>query len=108
MAGNTFDFELNADDQASQEIANIEAELNKLRPVLKDVRESLKMGGDESISGLRDVGERIRDMSDFSKKGAQSIGDMIPPLKNFGELSGKYLNMAKKIGGIGAIGYAGY
>lgn len=108
MAGNTFDFELNADDQASQEIANIEAELNKLRPVLKDVRESLKMGGDESISGLRDVGERIRDMSDFSKKGAQSIGDMIPPLKNFGELSGKYLDMAKKIGGIGAIGYAGY
>lgn len=108
MAGNTFDFELNADDQASQEIANIEAELNKLRPVLKDVRESLKMGGDESISGLRDVGEKIRDMSDFSKKGAQSIGDMIPPLKNFGELSGKYLNMAKKIGGIGAIGYAGY
>lgn len=108
MAGNIFDFELNADDQASQEIANIEAELNKLRPVLKDVRESLKMGGDESISGLRDVGERIRDMSDFSKKGAQSIGDMIPPLKNFGELSGKYLNMAKKIGGIGAIGYAGY
>ena len=108
MAGNTFDFELNADDQASQEIANIEAELNKLRPVLKDVRESLRMGGDESISGLRDVGERIRDMSDFSKKGAQSIGDMIPPLKNFGELSGKYLNMAKKIGGIGAIGYAGY
>ncbi|QLB46808.1 hypothetical protein [Morganella morganii] len=108
MAGNTFDFELNADDQASQEIANIEAELNKLRPVLKDVRESLRMGGDESISGLRDVGERIRDMSDFSKKGAQSIGDMIPPLKNFGELSGKYLNMAKKIGGIGGIGYAGY
>ncbi|MGJ3351583.1 hypothetical protein AAZR23_19135 [Morganella sp. Je.2.23] len=108
MAGNTFDFELNADDQASQEIANIEAELNKLRPVLKDVRESLKMGGDESISGLRDVGERIRDMSDFSKKGAQSIGDMIPPLKNFGELSGKYMDMAKKIGGIGAIGYAGY
>lgn len=108
MAGNTFDFELNADDQASKEIANIEAELNKLRPVLKDVRESLRMGGDESISGLRDVGERIRDMSDFSKKGAQSIGDMIPPLKNFGELSGKYLNMAKKIGGIGAIGYAGY
>lgn len=108
MAGNVFDFELNADDQASQEIANIEAELNKLRPVLKDVRESLKMGGDESISGLRDVGERIRDMSDFSKKGAQSIGDMIPPLKNFGELSGKYLSMAKKIGGIGAIGYAGY
>lgn len=45
MAGNTFDFELNADDQASQEIANIEAELNKLRPVLKDVRESLRMGG---------------------------------------------------------------
>lgn len=108
MAGNTFDFELNADDQASKEIANIEAELNKLRPVLKDVRESLKMGGDESISGLRDVGERIRDMSDFSKKGAQSIGDMIPPLKNFGELSGKYMDMAKKIGGIGAIGYAGY
>lgn len=108
MAGNVFDFELNADDQASQEIANIEAELNKLRPVLKDVRESLKMGGDESISGLRDVGERIRDMSDFSKKGAQSIGDMIPPLKNFGELSGKYLGMAKKIGGIGAVGYAGY
>ncbi|HHN8289219.1 hypothetical protein [Morganella morganii] len=108
MAGNTFDFELNADDQASKEIANIEAELNKLRPVLKDVRENLRMGGDESISGLRDVGERIRDMSDFSKKGAQSIGDMIPPLKNFGELSGKYMDMAKKIGGIGAIGYGGY
>lgn len=107
MAGNAFDFELTADDKASREIANIELALNKLRPTLTDVREKLQLGNNETASSLGIVGDKIREIAEFARHGTQRIGDMIPPLKNVGELSGKYLGLAAKVGGIGMVGYLG-
>lgn len=108
MASNTFDFELVADDKASGVIRQIESELSRLRPSVRDVKEDLNLGGSDTESGLGAIGDKLRGIGDVASKGAQNIGDMIPPLKNFGELSSKYLGMATKIGGIGAVGYAGY
>lgn len=108
MAGNTFDFELVADDKASGVIRQIETELSRLRPSVRDAKENLRLGGNDTVSSMGAVGDKLRGISDVAKNGVQNIGDMIPPLKNFGELSSKYLGLAKKIGGIGAVGYAGY
>ncbi|MEY0015230.1 hypothetical protein AB7W42_10250 [Providencia rettgeri] len=108
MAGNTFDFELVADDKASGVIRQIETELSRLRPSVRDAKENLSLGGNDTVSSMGAVGDKLRNISDVAKNGVQNIGDMIPPLKNFGELSSKYLGLAKKIGGIGAVGYAGY
>lgn len=108
MASNTFDFELAANDKASGVIRQIESELSRLRPSVRDVKEDLTLGGKDTASDIGSIGDKLRSISDIANKGAQNIGDMIPPLKNFGELSNKYLGMAKKIGGIGAVGYAGY
>ncbi|HDU8608891.1 TPA: hypothetical protein RG697_000460 [Morganella morganii] len=99
MAGNAFDFELNADDRASGQITVLEEKVRSLTPALDEARDKLKLGGDESVTGLRGIGDLIRDVSDGAKAGVQNIGDMIPPLKNFGALAGKLAG----IGGIGAI-----
>lgn len=99
MAGNTFDFELTANDNASAEITVLEEKVRSLTPALDEAREKLKLGGDDSKTGLRGIGDLIRDVADGAKDGVQSIGDMIPPLKNFGALAGKLTG----IGGIGAL-----
>lgn len=99
MAGNAFDFELNSDDRASGQITVLEEKIRSLTPALDEAREKLKLGGDESVTGLRGIGDLLRDVSEEAKSGVQSIGDMIPPLKNFGALAGKLTG----IGGIGAI-----
>lgn len=99
MAGNAFDFELNADDRASAQIIFLEEKVRSLTPTLDEAREKLKLGGDESVTGLRGLGDLLRGVSDEAKAGVQNIGDMIPPLKNFGALAGKLTG----IGGIGAI-----
>lgn len=99
MAGNAFDFELNADDRASAQIIFLEEKVRSLTPTLDEAREKLKLGGDESVTGLRGLGDLLRGVSDEAKAGVQNIGDMIPPLKNFGALAGKMMG----VGGIGAI-----
>lgn len=99
MAGNAFDFELNADDRASGQITVLEEKIRSLNPALDEARDKLKLGGDESVTGLRGIGDLLRGVSDEAKAGVQNIGDMIPPLKNFGALAGKLTG----IGGIGAI-----
>lgn len=99
MAGNAFDFELNANDRASGQITVLEEKIRSLNPALDETRDKLKLGGDDSKTGLRGIGDLIRDVSDGAKAGVQNIGDMIPPLKNFGALAGKLAG----IGGIGAI-----
>lgn len=99
MAGNAFDFELNADDRASAQIIFLEEKVRSLTPTLDEAREKLKLGGDESVTGLRGIGDLLRGVSDEAKAGVQNIGDMIPPLKNFGALAGKMMG----VGGIGAI-----
>ncbi|WP_354636984.1 hypothetical protein ABXJ14_00090 (plasmid) [Morganella morganii] len=99
MAGNAFDFELNADERASAQIIFLEEKVRSLTPALDEAREKLKLGGDESVTGLRGIGDLLRGVSDEAKAGVQNIGDMIPPLKNFGALAGKMMG----VGGIGAI-----
>ena len=104
MAGNTFDFELSADDRASGQITILEEKIRGLNPALDEARDKLKLGGDDSLTGLRDIGDSLRDVADGAKDGVRNIGDMIPPLKNFGALAGKLAG----IGGIGAIITGGY
>ncbi|OBU13308.1 hypothetical protein AYY18_00735 [Morganella psychrotolerans] len=99
MAGNTFDFELSADDRASGQITVLEEKIRSLNPALDEARDKLKLGGDDSLTGLRGIGDCLRDVADGAKDGVRNIGDMIPPLKNFGALAGKLTG----IGGIGAI-----
>lgn len=104
MAGNTFDFELSADDRASGQITILEDKIRSLNPALDEARDKLKLGGDDSLTGLRGIGDCLRDVADGAKDGVRNIGDMIPPLKNFGALAGKLAG----IGGIGAIITGGY
>uniref|UniRef100_UPI00301D6E21 hypothetical protein n=1 Tax=Morganella morganii TaxID=582 RepID=UPI00301D6E21 len=99
MAGNTFDFELSADDRASGQITVLEEKIRSLNPALDEARDKLKLGGDDSLTGLRGIGDCLRDVADSAKDNIQNIGDMIPPLKNFGALAGKIMG----VGGIGAI-----
>ncbi|MFF0941847.1 hypothetical protein ACFYK6_13805, partial [Proteus mirabilis] len=84
---------------ASGQITVLEEKVRSLTPALDEARDKLKLGGDESVTGLRGIGDLIRDVSGGAKAGVQNIGDMIPPLKNFGALAGKLAG----IGGIGAI-----
>ncbi|MBO1916002.1 hypothetical protein J4727_05370 [Providencia rettgeri] len=77
MAGSTFDFELVADDKASGVIRQIEGDLSRLRPTLKDASEGLRLGGDETISGWALIGDKLRDISDFAREAFKVLG-MIP------------------------------
>ncbi|HCR3195228.1 TPA: hypothetical protein ACSRWF_003411 [Morganella morganii] len=104
MAGNVFDFELNASENVTAALANIEDDLNRLRPKAREMGNTLKLGGDETLTGLRSIGDQIRDMSDFAKNGTQHIGDMVPPLKMVGELAKKIALPAS----LGGMVYAGY
>ncbi|MBC8946790.1 hypothetical protein [Xenorhabdus indica] len=103
--GNAFDFELHADDNATKALAEIEARIKQLNPLLDSTREALRFGGSETLENTGSLSNRLRDMSRHAQDNVQNIGDMIPPLKMFGELSGKYLDKGLKLGGIGAIGY---
>ncbi|MDE9477021.1 hypothetical protein [Xenorhabdus bovienii] len=106
---NAFDFELHADENATKALAEIEARLKGLQPVLDSTREGLRFGGSETLDNVGSVSNKLRDMSQFAKDNVQHIGAIIPPLKNVGELTAKYGGLAKKyggiIGGVGAIGY---
>ncbi|HHQ6001666.1 TPA: hypothetical protein ACSRWF_003546 [Morganella morganii] len=64
MAGNTFDFELTANDNASAEITVLEEKVRSLTPALDEARDKLKLGGDDSKTGLRGIGDLIRDVAD--------------------------------------------
>ncbi|MCC8466654.1 hypothetical protein [Photorhabdus bodei] len=102
---NAFDFELNADENVTKVIDEINAKLNSLNPNLAKTREGLKFGGSEASDGVETIGTKLRDMSRYAKDNVQYFGDMIPPLKNFGELATKYSGMATKAGGIGMVAY---
>ncbi|CDL79996.1 hypothetical protein [Xenorhabdus cabanillasii] len=102
---NVFDFELHADENATKALAEIEARIKQLNPLLDSTREALRFGGNETLENTGSLSNQLRDMSKFAKDNVQNIGDMIPPLKMFGELSGKYLDKGLKLGGIGAMAY---
>ncbi|TDB48224.1 hypothetical protein [Photorhabdus khanii] len=103
--GNAFDFELNADENVTKVIDEINAKLNSLNPNLAKTKEGLKFGGSESTDGVDVLGTKLRDMSQYAKDNVQHIGDMVPPLKNVGELATKYAGIGAKIGGIGMVAY---
>ncbi|MDE1494895.1 hypothetical protein KKJ25_08000 [Xenorhabdus bovienii] len=100
---NAFDFELNADENATKVLAEIEARLKGLQPVLNSTREGLRFGGSETLDNTGALGNKLRDMSQSAKDNVQNIGDMIPPLKNFGELFTKYSGMTGLFGGVGGV-----
>ncbi|PHM22910.1 lytic transglycosylase domain-containing protein [Xenorhabdus budapestensis] len=102
--GNAFDFELHADDNATKALAEIEARLKGLQPVLNSTREGLRFGGSETLENTGALGNKLRDMSQSAKDNVQNIGDMIPPLKNFGELFTKYSGMTSTMGLFGGVG----
>ncbi|MEX0448109.1 hypothetical protein [Xenorhabdus sp. SGI246] len=107
--GNAFDFELHADENATKALAEIEARIKQLNPLLDSTREALRFGGSETLDNVGSVSNKLRDMSQFAKDNVHHIGAIIPPLKNVGELTAKYGGLAKKyggiVGGVGAIGY---
>ncbi|MCP9269885.1 hypothetical protein M5U04_17810 [Xenorhabdus sp. XENO-1] len=102
---NVFDFELNADENATKALAEIEARLKALQPVLNSTREGLRFGGSETLENTGALGNKLRDMSQSAKDNVQNIGDMIPPLKNFGELFTKYSGISTMglFGGVGGV-----
>ncbi|WP_445494609.1 hypothetical protein [Photorhabdus sp. SF281] len=102
---NAFDFEINADENATKVIDEINAKLNSLNPNLAKTKEGLKFGGSESTDGVDVLGTKLRDMSRYAKDNVQHIGDMVPPLKNFGELATKYMGIGAKVGGVGMAAY---
>ncbi|MDC9607057.1 hypothetical protein [Xenorhabdus griffiniae] len=103
--GNVFDFQMNADENVTRAISEMEAKLKQLNPLLNSTRDGLRLGGSETLENTSSLSNKLRDMSRHAQDNVQNIGDMIPPLKMFGELSGKYLDKGLKLGGIGAIGY---
>ncbi|MBD2781956.1 hypothetical protein [Xenorhabdus szentirmaii] len=103
---NVFDFELHADENATKALADIEARIKQLNPMLDSTREALRFGGSETLETTGSLGNQLRDMSRYAQDNVQNISDMIPPLKNFGELFTKYSGMASKMGLFGGIGGA--
>ncbi|MDC9591661.1 lytic transglycosylase domain-containing protein, partial [Xenorhabdus sp. XENO-10] len=101
---NVFDFQLNADDNATRALAEIEARIKGLQPVLNSTREGLRFGGSETLENTGALSNKLRDMSRSAQDNVQNIGDMIPPLKNFGELFTKYSGLTSKMGLFGGIG----
>ncbi|HBT4315735.1 TPA: hypothetical protein MBS28_003995 [Klebsiella aerogenes] len=99
--GNSFDFELVADDRVSATIDEINEAIRNLSPNLDNTREKLKLGGDDTNNNLDDVTKRFDKMSRSARDNVQFIGDIVPPLKVVGELAGK-------MAGLGAVGVAGY
>ncbi|KER01542.1 hypothetical protein LGZ99_23165 [Photorhabdus temperata] len=102
---NAFDFELNADENVTKVIDEINAKLNGLNPNLAKTQEWLKFGGSKSTEGVDTLGIKLRNMSRYAKDNVQYLGDMVPPLKNFGELATKYGGIATKLGGVGVAAY---
>ncbi|MDE8742835.1 lytic transglycosylase domain-containing protein [Pectobacterium polaris] len=85
--GNSFDFELKANEQVSASIARIEAAARQLEPVLDDARDKLKLGGDTSRQELDELGGKFEKLSRHARDGVQFVGDLVPPLKMVGGLT---------------------
>ncbi|PWI82145.1 hypothetical protein DEO48_00085, partial [Enterobacter sp. CGMCC 5087] len=106
MAGNRFDFELVAKDEASATLRALEDTVAKMVPNLDKAGEKMQLGGKRSIEGLDDLGDRLSKINTFAKSGVQYFGDMVPPLKLAGELAGRYGGAIAKIGVGGAVAYS--
>lgn len=105
MAGNTFDFELRADDQVSGALKEISDQVKNLQPDLSKTEEGLKLGGQETQDDLTDINEAFRSLGRYAKDNVQFIGDMVPPLRNFMGNAGKIVGVAGKFGLAGGAAY---
>ncbi|MDU4291089.1 hypothetical protein [Mixta calida] len=105
MAGNTFDFELRADDQVSGALKEISDQVKNLQPELSKTEEGLKLGGQETQDGLTDINTAFRTLGRYTKDNVQFIGDMVPPLRNFMGNAGKIGGIAAKFGLAGGAAY---
>jgi len=105
MAGNRFDFELVAKDEASATIKELEETVAKMLPNLDKAGKKINMGGRKSVEGLDDLNSRLDKMGSLAKNSVQYFGDIVPPLKLAGELAGRYGGAMAKIGVGGAIAY---
>lgn len=105
MAGQTFDFELRADDQVSGALKKIGDQVKSLQPELTETEKGLKLGGQETQDELNDVNAAFKTLGRFAKDNVQFIGDMVPPLRNFLGNAGKIGGMAGKFGLAGGAAY---
>lgn len=105
MADNNFDFQLRADDQASEVLQEIADKVKVLQPQLVKTREGMALGGQETQEGLTAFGSSFENMSRLAKDNVQFFGDMVPPLKNVSALAGDFAGKALKFGAIGATAY---
>lgn len=105
MAGQTFDFELRADDQVSGALKKISGQVKSLQPELTETEKGLKLGGQETQDELSDVNAAFKTLGRFAKDNVQFIGDMVPPLRNFLGNAGKMGGMVGKFGLAGGAAY---
>ncbi|MGC6028800.1 hypothetical protein [Enterobacter kobei] len=105
MAGNRFDFELVAKDEASATLKALEDTVAKMLPDLEKAGSKMQLGGKNTIDGLDDLNTRLDKMGNFAKAGVQYFGDIVPPLKLVGELAGSFGGAIGKIGVGGAVAY---
>lgn len=105
MADNNFDFELKADDRASEVLQQINDQVKILQPELAKARDGLAMGGQETEEGLSAFNTQFQNMSRLAKDNVQLFGDMVPPLKMVSGLTGDFAGKITKFGAIGALTY---
>lgn len=105
MAGNRFDFELVAKDEASATLKELEETVAKMVPSLDKAGDKMQLGGKKSTEGLDNLNERLKKINTLAKHSVQYFGDMVPPLKLAGELAGRYGGALAKIGAGGAVAY---
>ncbi|MGA7586042.1 MAG: lytic transglycosylase domain-containing protein [Rouxiella badensis] len=98
--GNSFDFELKADDQVSQSIQNIDDSVKKLIPQLNNAQTGLQLGGRQSTEVIDEIGNRLGNLAKNARDGVQFVGDLVPPLKMVGGLTLGLGGLATVINGV--------
>lgn len=82
-----FDFNVVANNDASDKIDAIVRSVRSLYPPLNRLKGELKLGGQETLNGLDSVINEFNVLNTFAKEGIQLIGDMVPPLKMVGGIT---------------------
>lgn len=105
MAGNRFDFELVARDEASGTIKALEETIAKLTSDLDKAGGKEQQNGKKRNDSFDELNTKLEKTISFSKNSVQYFGDMVPPLKLAGELAGKFGGALGTIGVGGAVAY---
>lgn len=105
MAGNRFDFELVAKDEASATIKELEETIAKMQQELDKAGDKTQKNNKKITESFDDINSRLEKTTTFAKNSVQYFGDMVPPLKLAGELAGNFGGAIGKIGVGGAVAY---